>query len=149
MEHSPVLVSLVVATVAALLGILLSTWLRQSAILGYILAGIAIGPFTPGLIGNVEVVQALADVGVIFLLFAIGVEISLRDLLAHGRVAIVGGTAQVLLLIGLGSAAGLALGWTPFEAVFFGSAVAISSSTVLVKMLGESRISARSSSSSC
>jgi K+:H+ antiporter len=137
MPHSPLMVSLVFATAAAVLGVLLAIKLRQSPVLGYILAGLAIGPFTPGLVGDVGVVQALADVGVVFLMFAIGVEISLKELIARGRVAALGGLAQVAIVTGLCFLAGLALGWGQFEALFLGAAVAISSTTALTKVLGE------------
>ena len=72
-DDSNLLVNLVVALGAALIGVLLTVYLRQSVVLGYILAGIAIGPFTPGFVGDLATVQALADVGIIFLMFAIGV----------------------------------------------------------------------------
>jgi CPA2 family monovalent cation:H+ antiporter-2 len=131
------LVNLVFALVAALAGALLALRLRQSPILGYIVAGVAIGPFTPGFVADPAAVEALADIGVVFLLFAIGAQLSFRDLLATGRVAIVGGSAQVLLTIGLGYVVGIALGWGQVEALFFGAVVSNSSSTVLSKVLGE------------
>ncbi|MGH2354549.1 MAG: cation:proton antiporter [Chloroflexota bacterium] len=131
------LVNLAFALVAALAGALVALRLRQSPILGYIVAGIAIGPFTPGFVADPAEVGALADIGVVFLLFAIGAQLSFRDLLASGRVAIMGGSAQVLLTIGLGYVVGIALGWEPVEALFFGAVVSNSSSTVLSKVLGE------------
>ena len=137
MDSSSLLVNLVFALGAAVLGAALATKLRQSAILGYILAGIAIGPFTPGFVGDIDAVQALADVGIIFLMFTIGAQLSFRDLLAVGKVAILGGTVQVLLMIGLGYLAGIALGWAPLEALFFGAVLSNSSSAVLTKVLGE------------
>jgi CPA2 family monovalent cation:H+ antiporter-2 len=134
---SGLLVTLAYALLAALAGALVALRLRQSAILGYIVAGVAIGPFTPGVVADIDVVGALADVGVVFLLFAIGAQLSFRDLLASGRVAIFGGSVQVLLAIGLGYLAGAALGWGAVEALFFGAVVSNSSSTVLSKVLGE------------
>ncbi len=128
---------MVYALSAALIGAFLAARLGQSVIVGYILAGIAIGPFTPGLVGDLAVVQALADIGVIFLLFTIGVQLSLRDLLRVGRIAVVGGTVEVLLMLGLGSLIGRALGWPPLQAFIFGAVLSNSSSTVLTKVLGE------------
>ncbi len=137
MDNSTLLVTLVFALGTALIGVVLATRLRQSVVLGYILAGIAIGPFTPGFVGDLATVQALADLGIIFLMFAIGVQLSLRDLLRLGLIATLGGLLQVVLTIGLGYLAGVALGWRPLEALFFGAVISNSSSTVLSKTLGE------------
>lgn len=137
MEDAQLLVNLVLALGIAAVGGALAARLGQSVILGYIIAGVAIGPYTPGLVGDVESVEALADIGIILLLFAIGVELSIRDLLRVGKVAILGGGLQIVAMIGLGYAAGFALGWQPLTALFFGAAVAISSSTVLSKILAE------------
>jgi monovalent cation:H+ antiporter-2, CPA2 family len=131
------LVNLVLALGAGLAGSLIALRLRQSVILGYIVAGIAIGPFTPGLVGDLATVQALAEIGIIFLMFAIGVQVSLSQLARVGRIAAFGGLAQVAVLVGLGYLVGIWLGWPPLEALFFGAVVSNSSSTVISKMLGE------------
>ncbi len=131
------LANLALALVAALAGAVAALRLRQSATLGFILAGVAIGPFTPGFVADLAAVEALADLGVVFLLFTIGAQLSLRELLRAGRVAIVGGSLQVVAVVGLGAAVGLALGWQLVEALFFGAVVSNSSSTVLGKVLGE------------
>lgn len=72
--------------------------LRLSPIVGYIVAGVLIGPYTPGLIGNPEIVRELADLGVVLLLFTIGARISLPDLSRVGRLAVVGGVSQTIVL---------------------------------------------------
>lgn len=137
MENTGLLVNLVVALTAALIGAILAIRLRQSPILGFILAGVAIGPFTPGFVGDSGTVQALADIGIILLMFAIGVQFSIGDLLAAGRVALAGATIQVGLIIGIGFGTGLLLGWDPMPSLFFGAVISNSSSTVLSKVLGE------------
>lgn len=137
MEPPSLLVNLVFALAAALLGGALAVRLRQSVILGYILAGVAIGPFTPGFVADIATVEVLADIGIIFLMFAIGVQISLRELLRMGPIAIVGGLLQVVLTMGLGYLAGVGIGWRPLEALFFGAVISISGSTVLSKVLSE------------
>jgi monovalent cation:H+ antiporter-2, CPA2 family len=137
MDGTDLLVNLAFALAAALVGALVAARLGQSIILGYILAGIAISPFTPGPVGDVAAVEALSQIGIVFLMFAIGVQFSFRDLLRVGTVATVGGTVQVLATIGLGYLAGTALGWTPLEALFFGAVISNSSSTVLSKTLGD------------
>lgn len=101
------------------------------------MAGIVIGPFTPGFVGDAEIVGALAEIGVIFLMFAIGAQISLPDLARVGRLATAGGVIQVLAVIGLGYGFGLAIGLTSIEALFLGAVASNSSSTVLGKILGE------------
>lgn len=137
MDNSTLLVTLVLALVAAIIGAFLAVRLGQSVILGYILAGVAIGPFSPGLVGDVATVQALADIGIVFLMFSIGVQLSFGELLRTGRVAILGGNAQVLLLIALGYLTGILLGLSPLEAFVLGAVVSNSSSTVLTKALSE------------
>lgn len=137
MGESILLVNLVIALIAALIGAIVAARLGQSIILGYILAGVAIGPFTPGVEGDLAVVEALAEIGIILLLFAIGVQFSLGDLLHAGRVAALGSTVQVLLTIAVGFGVGVALGWEPLESLFFGAVLSNSSSTVLSKVLGD------------
>ncbi len=137
MESSALLVNLVIALVAALVGALITARLGQSVMLGYILAGVAIGPFTPGFTGDPETVEALADLGVILLMFAIGVELSLRELLRVGRVALLGASAQISTMVGVGYLIGAALGWEPLEGILFGAVTAISSAVVFGKLLGD------------
>jgi CPA2 family monovalent cation:H+ antiporter-2 len=128
---------LAVALLVALLGALIAVRLGQSVIVGYILAGIAIGPFTPGFVGDTATVEALAEIGIILLLFSIGVQFSLRELLDAGKVATLGSTIQVLLTIAIGYLVGIGVGWQPLEALFFGAVISNSSSTILSKVLGE------------
>jgi CPA2 family monovalent cation:H+ antiporter-2 len=137
MENSGLLVNLALALGTAFVGALIAARLKQSVTLGYILAGIVIGPYTPGFVGDQVAVDELANVGVILLMFAIGMQLSLDDLKRVGNVAVFGGGLQVLLMIGAGALVGLALGWTWIEALFFGSVLSNSSSTVLSKVLAE------------
>jgi monovalent cation:H+ antiporter-2, CPA2 family len=137
MADPGLLVNLALVLVAAAIGGAVAVRLGQSAIVGYIAAGVLIGPYTPGPVGETDTVAALADIGVIFLLFAIGLQLSLRDLLRVGRVAVVGGSIQVLAIIGLGYAVAVGLGFSPLEALFFGAFASNSSSTVLAKILSE------------
>lgn len=128
---------LVLAIAAALVGAALASRFGQSVVVGYLLAGVAIGPYTPGLVARVEVVERLAELGIIFLLFAVGVQLPLRPLLRAGRAALLGGTAQVVLIVGLGTLLGRVLGFGALESLFFGTVLANSSSTVLSKILSE------------
>jgi CPA2 family monovalent cation:H+ antiporter-2 len=137
LDSSALLVNLAIALIAATVGAAVAVRLGQSAMIGYILAGVAIGPYTPGFVGDVDIVRALADIGVIFLMFAIGAQLSLRDLVRLGAVAGIGGTVQVILIIVLGYTVGRALGWGDLEAFVFGAVLSNSSSTILGRVLGE------------
>lgn len=137
MEVSNLLVTLALTLVLAALGAAIAVRLKQSVILGYIVAGLIISPYTPGFVGDLSSVEALADLGIILLMFTIGVELSIRELARVGRVAIVGGVIQTIAMVGVGAGAGLLLGWSTNASLFFGAAIAISSSTVLSKVLGE------------
>jgi monovalent cation:H+ antiporter-2, CPA2 family len=131
------LLTLAAAFAAAFVGGAIAVRLKQSPIVGYLLAGLIIGPFTPGFNADTGTTQRVADIGVILLLFGIGVHFSLRELVRLRAVAGVGGVAQIALTIGLAMLAGAALGWSPLASFFLGSAVAISSSAVLAKLLEE------------
>jgi CPA2 family monovalent cation:H+ antiporter-2 len=123
------------AVAAALLGGAIAVRLRQPAILGYLLAGIAIGPFTPGIRGDVEHIAVLADIGVVLLLFALGIEFSIRELRQVARVALPGGVIQIALVLGVGAAVVIGLGFEFREALIVGACLSISSTLVVLKTL--------------
>lgn len=137
MEHPGFLLTPVLALTSALVGAALASRLGQPVVLGYILAGVAIGPFTPGPVGDLSSVRAIADVGIVLLMFAIGVEISLRDLVATGRKATIGAPLQIVGSILTAVAAAPVIGIPAREGFFVGAAVAISSTALLTKMLSE------------
>jgi CPA2 family monovalent cation:H+ antiporter-2 len=120
---------------AALVGGTIAVRFGQPAIVGYLLAGVAIGPFTPGFVGDVAQISALADVGVILLLFALGVEFAPRELESVRRVALPGGALQVALILAVGAAVGLGLGFGLREALVVGACLSISSTLVVIKSL--------------
>ncbi len=122
---------------AAFLGALAASALRQSVIIGYVLAGIAVGPFTPGFVADRETVQALANVGTIFLLFTLGVSISPSELFKLWRPVVLGGSLQVAAVLALGYGLGLLLNLGPSEAFVLGAALSTSSTAVLGKVLSE------------
>jgi CPA2 family monovalent cation:H+ antiporter-2 len=131
------LVTLALALIAATIGAAVAVRLGQSAILGYIVVGVLIGPYTAGPVVQPGTVAELADIGLVFLLFAIGLELSIGDLVRVGRVAVVGGSLQVLALVGIGYGAGVMLGFGQLESLFFGAFISQSSSMVMAKILGE------------
>ena len=129
------LLNIAVAVTIALAGGLLAHRLRQSVIVGYLLAGMVIGPFTPGFIGDREQIASLAEVGVIFLMFALGIEFSLKELARVKAVAIGGTLLQGALITAAGIGLGLVLGWPFGQSFFFGGVIAISSTMVILKTL--------------
>ena len=137
METPDLLVALTTTLIAAAIGGAVAVRLGQSAVVGYILAGIAIGPRTPGLVADIELVNSLADLGVIFLMFSIGVQVSFHEIRRVGPLVAVGGTAQVAASVGIGWLIGMALGWSSLEALFLGAFTSISSTAIAGRILGE------------
>ena len=132
--------TLLVALVAALVLGALAHRLRLPPMLGYIAAGMAVGPFTPGFVADREEVLALADVGVALLMFSIGLQFSLGELRSVGGRILAGVPVQVALTMAIGTATGLALGWELLSALFIGGAVSVASTVVLVKVAGEAAL---------
>lgn len=137
MDFWPTLLDLVVLLGAALLLGTILERLRQSAILGYLLAGVLLGPGALNWIDNQEALSAMAELGVALLLFTIGLEFSWKRLRALGALATVGGTLQILLTGGVATLAGLAWGmdWKP--ALALGAMIAPSSTASVLRMLQE------------
>jgi CPA2 family monovalent cation:H+ antiporter-2 len=113
--------------------------LKQPVTLGYILAGFIIGPYTPpfALVDNVETVQTLGQMGVVLLMFSLGLEFSLRKLTQVGMSAFVAALLEIMLMIWFGYEIGRAFGWSVMDSVFLGAMLSISSTTIIVKALGE------------
>jgi CPA2 family monovalent cation:H+ antiporter-2 len=128
---------LIIVLVAAIAGGILAHWLRLPIILGYLATGIAVGPYGLGLVRDLETINALATIGVILLLFTLGLEFSLNELKRIGRIAVWGGSAQILLTAGVGFALGKLLGWETTSAIFFGFLIALSSTMIVLKTLME------------
>ncbi len=135
MDDLQLVVDLVLALAAAFLGGMAAQRLGQPVLLGYIIAGVLIGPNTPGLVANQDHVHTLANLGVAFLMFALGVEFSFAELMRVRRAALLGGGIQIPLTIALGAGAGLAVGWSWQAALLLGGGFAISSSIVALKLL--------------
>jgi monovalent cation:H+ antiporter-2, CPA2 family len=121
---------------AALLGGVLAHAARQPLILGYVVGGIVIGPFTPGpTVSDVHTFEVLAEIGVILLMFSIGIEFSLRDLLRVKWVAIVGGPLGIALSMLLGAGVGWLVGWSTLQGVVMGAVISVASTMVLARLL--------------
>ena len=121
---------------AAVLGGALAWATRQPLILGYVLGGLLISPFTPGpAVSDVHTFEVIAEVGVILLMYSVGMEFSLRDLLEVKWVALLGGPLGILMSVGLGLGAGTLLGWAPLQGVIVGMVVSVASTMVLARLL--------------
>ena len=135
MAESNFIVNFFAAVVAALLMGYVAHRLHLPAIVGYLLAGVIVGPHTPGFGSDVDLIRSLAEVGVAFLLFAVGTEVNLQHLRKVQRIGVLGGLLQVVLTVGLGALVGHLVGSSWSSSVFFGALVAVSSTTLAVKLL--------------
>ena len=121
---------------AGFLGGVVAQRLKQPLILGYIAVGIVLGPVTGGaLISDPHDIELLAEIGVALLLFALGIEFSLKELFPVQKVALLGASIQILLTVGAAAGMGLLLGWPWTDAVWFGGCVSLSSTMVILKTL--------------
>ena len=136
-EELRFILNLGVAVLAALVGGAVAARLRQPTVVGYLVAGIVIGPFTPGFVGDQAQITALADIGVVLLLFALGVQFPLRDLVAVRGVAVGAALLQVAATTIAGAMAASLLGFDASSAIVIGVALAISSTLVVIKLLVE------------
>ncbi len=127
---------IVIIVIAALLGGILARALKQPLILGYILAGVAVGPYTGGVtVTDVHNIEKLAEIGVALLLFALGLEFSLRELRPVRNIAVIGTPIQIILTVVFGYTVGRWLGWDAVPSLWFGALISLSSTMVIVKTL--------------
>ncbi len=131
------LVTLTGSLAAALVLGLLAQRLRVSPLVGYLLAGVAVGPFTPGFVASSKLASELAEVGVVLLLFGVGLHLHPRELLATRKVAVPGALAQIAVATGLGVGIGWALGLGLGGAVVFGLSLSVASTVVLTRVLAD------------
>jgi monovalent cation:H+ antiporter-2, CPA2 family len=124
---------------AALLGGYVTQRLGLSPIVGYLMAGVVVGPYTPGYTADVHLAEQFAEVGVILLMFGVGLQFHLDELLAVRRVAIPGAVLQSLVATGLGAVAAHAFGWGWSAAIVFGLSLSVASTVVLIRVLSDSR----------
>lgn len=128
----------IVMIVAGLVTILFHR-LKQPVVLGYILAGVIIGPHTPPspLILDEPTIRTLSELGIIFLMFSLGLEFSLRNLKDVGPTAFIAATTVILVMLWAGYSIGQAFGWSAMDSIFLGALISISSTTIIVKTLDE------------
>jgi len=129
------LITITVALVAAFAGGWAARRVGLPSLVGYLVAGIAIGPFTPGFVGDGDTIRQLAEMGVIFMLFGVGLHFSLRDLWAVRRIAIPGAVLQMLIATALGVGLTQLWGWSLASSLVLGLAISIASTVVLLRGL--------------
>ncbi|MED5621909.1 YbaL family putative K(+) efflux transporter [Ideonella sp. BN130291] len=139
MHHAVSLITILAAGfgLALVLGFIAAR-LKLPALVGYLLAGIAIGPATPGFVGDMAIASQLAEIGVMLLMFGVGLHFSIDDLLAVRRIALPGAVVQMGVATALGLGVASAWGWSLGEALVFGVSLSVASTVVLLKAL-ESR----------
>ena len=134
-----------IATVVAGLGLafvfgVLAQRLRLSPLVGYLVAGVLIGPFTPGYVADQQLAPQLAEIGVILLMFGVGLHFSLADLLAVRAIAVPGALGQIAIATLMGMGLAWWLGWPLGAGLVFGLALSVASTVVLLRALGERRL---------
>jgi len=135
-EHSSELLkTIAIALPAAFVGGIAAKWLRLPTLVGYLLAGVAVGPFTPGLVANSGVALELAEIGVVLLMFGVGLHFSIGDLVAVRRIAVPGALGQIVVATALGVLVGSLAGWSLGEGLVVGLAISVASTVVLLRAL--------------
>lgn len=138
MHHSlPLITTIAMGFALALIMGLLAVRIKIPALVGYLVAGIIIGPFTPGLMANVGIAQELAEIGVMLLMFGVGLHFSLDDLMRVRKIAIPGAIVQMIAATLLGACAAILWGWNYGSALIFGLSLSVASTVVLLRALEE------------
>ena len=138
MPHDTGLITTItIALAAAFVGGFIASRLRMPSIVGYLLAGVAVGPFTPGFVADGSVTQQLADIGIVLLMFGVGIHFSLRDLLAVRTIVVPGAIVHGLLITLIAVGLGFWWGWSLGGGLVLGLAISIASTVVLLRALGE------------
>jgi CPA2 family monovalent cation:H+ antiporter-2 len=138
MPHETTLITTIAAAfvLASVLGFVM-TKLRLPPLVGYLLAGVLIGPYTPGFVADMKLASQLAEIGVILLMFGVGLHFSVRDLMAVRRIAVPGALGQIAVATAIGAAIAYLWGWTLGAGLVFGLSLSVASTVVLLRALEE------------
>jgi CPA2 family monovalent cation:H+ antiporter-2 len=139
-HHSPLVSTIVVGLVLAFAFGAVAHRFKLSPLVGYLLAGVVIGPFTPGFIADQSVANELAEIGVILLMFGVGLQFSLEELLSVRAIAVPGAIAQIAVATLLGMGLAWLLGWNLGAGLVFGVALSVASTVVVLRTLQERRL---------
>ncbi len=136
MPHDVSLIATIsMGLVLAFIGGMIANKLRLPPLVGYLLAGVALGPFTPGFVGDAHIAGQLAEIGVMLLMFGVGLHFSINDLLAVRRIAVPGAIAQITVATASGLGLALLWGWGVGAGLVFGLALSVASTVVLLRAL--------------
>lgn len=139
-HHTPLIATIVIGLSLAFVLGALAQRLRVSPIAGYLLAGIAVGPYTPGFVADQSLATELAEIGVILLMFGVGLHFSFKDLMSVRAIAIPGAIAQIAVATALGIGLATFLDWPIGSGVVFGLALSVASTVVLLRAMQERRL---------
>jgi K+:H+ antiporter len=140
MHHTPLITTIVAALVLAFILGAIANRFRVSPLVGYLLAGVVIGPFTPGYVADQGVAKDLAEIGIILLMFGVGLHFTLQDLLSVRTIAVPGALVQIASATALGLGLAWLLGWTIAAGLVFGLALSVASTVVLLRALQQRRL---------
>lgn len=140
MPHDTTLIATIAAALVLAFGFgFAAARLRLPPLVGYLLAGVMIGPFTPGFVGDIGLAGQLAEIGVILLMFGVGLHFSVKDLMAVKHIAVPGAVVQILTATVIGAAMAHAWGWSLVAGLTFGLALSVASTVVLLRALEQQR----------
>lgn len=134
-HHTPLIGTIVAGLVVAFIMGAIAQRLRVSPVAGYLLAGVIVGPYTPGIVADAALANELAELGVILLMFGVGLHFSLRDLLSVKNIAVPGAMLQIAVATILGLGLAIYLGWSIGAGLVFGLALSVASTVVLLRAL--------------
>jgi CPA2 family monovalent cation:H+ antiporter-2 len=134
-HHTPLIGTIVAGLVVAFIMGAIAHRLKMSPLVGYLVAGIMVGPFTPGFVADAGLANELAEIGVILLMFGVGLHFSMKDLLSVKHIAIPGALVQIAVATGLGMALAHVMGWPLMGGIVFGLALSVASTVVLLRAL--------------
>jgi CPA2 family monovalent cation:H+ antiporter-2 len=139
-HHTPLISTIVVGLVLAFVLAALAQRIRLSPLIGYLVAGVLMSPATPGFVGDQQAANELAEIGVILLMFGVGLHFSMKDLLSVRAIAVPGAIVQIAVATALGAGLGHMLGWSIGAGLVFGLALSVASTVVLLRAMQERRL---------
>ena len=140
MHNTPLISTLVFGLGFAFIMGAIAQRVRVSPLVGYLIAGVLVGPATPGVAADPEIAAELAEIGVILLMFGVGLHFSIQDLLSVKRIAVPGAVGQIVIATLMGAGLGWAMGWTIEASLLFGLALSVASTVVMMRSLQERRL---------
>src|SRR3954465_4500237 len=138
--HTSLVPTIVIGIVLAFAFGAVAHRLKASPLVGYLLAGVVIGPFTPGFVADQSIANELAEIGIILLMFGVGLQFSLEELLSVRAIAVPGALAQITVATLLGMGLAWLLGWNLGAGLVFGVALSVASTVVVLRTLQERRL---------